>query len=94
MVEVVFVDEVDGQRGVIGVGRLVIGLTQGLERVRQLLQATDQFVRSEVFRNLEGEIFGSKLKSFGVMADLWRLHGHPSYDDALRKLLAIVLRNR
>jgi hypothetical protein len=52
VVEVVLVDEVDGQCRVVHVRALVVGLPQRLEGVRQRLQPADQLVRTEVLGNL------------------------------------------
>ena len=47
------VGEVDGERRVVGVRRLVVRLRQRLEGVRQRLQAPDQLVAPDVLRHLK-----------------------------------------
>ena len=53
MVEESVVGEVDGERCVVGVGRLVVRLRERLERVRQRLQSPDQLVAPDVLRHLK-----------------------------------------
>ena len=53
MVEEAIVCEVDGERSVVGVGRLVVRLRERLEGVGQRLQPPDQLVAPDVLRHLK-----------------------------------------
>jgi hypothetical protein len=46
--EEVLVGQVNGQRGVVGVGGLILGLTEHLEGVRQGLEAANELVRAQI----------------------------------------------
>ena len=62
------VGEVDGERRVVGVRRLVVRLRQRLEGVRQRLQAPDQLVAPDVLRHLQMICYVTKRKLVDLLS--------------------------
>ena len=62
------VGEVDGERRVVGVRRLVVRLRQRLEGVRQRLQPPDQLVAPDVLRHLQMVCYVTKRKLVDLLS--------------------------